>query len=178
MLLVYGTRGTPEENAWAFARARYDAETFWYRGNGAMELCSDTEFADPRESPHNRDRNVVLYGNADTNGAWNALLSDSPVVVRRSGVTAGDHTLPGDDLACLFVRPRPGSDRALVGIVSGTGLPGMRLTDRIPYFVSGVEYPDCIVLGPNTLTGGAAGVRMAGFFGNDWTLATGDFQWQ
>jgi hypothetical protein len=35
-VFVYGTAGTPEENAWMLARARFDAETFWYRGNGSI----------------------------------------------------------------------------------------------------------------------------------------------
>jgi hypothetical protein len=37
-VLVYGTKGTPEENAWALAKARYDSETFWYRGNATFEV--------------------------------------------------------------------------------------------------------------------------------------------
>src|SRR5262249_25505377 len=67
------------------------------------------------------DRNVVLYGNADTNGAWGELLKDSPVQVRRGTVTVGERKLTREDLACLFLRPRPGSDRACVGVVGGTG---------------------------------------------------------
>jgi hypothetical protein len=93
-------------------------------------------------------------------------------------VRRGERTESGDDLACLFVRPRPGSDVACVGVVSGTGPAGMRLTDRMPYFVSGVAYPDWIVLGPETLSKGSAGVRGAGFFGNDWEVGSGEAVWQ
>ena len=60
VVLVYGTHGTAEENAWALARARYDAETFWYRGNGSIDVLSDRTF----NPAHELDRNVVLYGNA------------------------------------------------------------------------------------------------------------------
>ena len=42
MMFVYGTRGTPEENAWAFAKARFDAEAFWYRGNGRCRTRTST----------------------------------------------------------------------------------------------------------------------------------------
>src|SRR5262249_18428127 len=70
MLFVYGTQGSSEEKQWAFARARYDAETFWYRGNGSVDVISDLDF-DPKKDP---DRNVILYGNAETNRAWSALL--------------------------------------------------------------------------------------------------------
>ncbi len=43
-VLVYGTHGSGEENAWAEAKARYDAEIFWYQGNGSLEVISDTDF--------------------------------------------------------------------------------------------------------------------------------------
>jgi dienelactone hydrolase len=171
--LVYGTTGSTEENAWAFAKARYDAETFWYRGNGTLEVVADTAFDPARD----RDRSVVLYGNAETNAAWRALLGASPVTLRRGAVQVGDRRLTSADLACLFLRPRPGSRQATVGVVGGTGLAGMRLTDRMPYFVSGVEYPDLIVLGPETLSAGGSGVRVAGFFGLDWGVATGEWVW-
>ncbi len=174
MIFVYGTKGTKEENAWAFAKARYDAETFWYRGNGSIDVMADVNF-DPKQEPN---RNAIIYGHAESNAAWEALLGNSPVQVKRGEVTVGDKKISGDDLACLFVRPRPGSDKASVGVVSGSGLPGSRLTDRLPYFVSGVAYPDCIVLGTETLTKGVEGVRAAGFFGNDWSVTEGEFVWK
>jgi pimeloyl-ACP methyl ester carboxylesterase len=173
-MFVYGTQGTEEHNAVIYGKARYDAETFWYRGNGAVDVVRDVDF-DPSAE---RDRNVILYGNADTNAAWAALLGESPVQVRRGAVTVGEREMVGEELACLFIRPRPGSDRALVGVVAGSGLAGMRLTERLPYFLSGVAYPDWIVLGPDVPTDGARGIRAAGFFGNDWSVKSGDFAWR
>jgi dienelactone hydrolase len=170
-VLVFATQGTTEENAWAFAKARYDAETFWYRGNGAVDVIPDTEF-DATHAPH---RNVILYGNMHTNAAWDAVLHQCPVEIAAHGVIVGPHHIVGEDLACLFVYPRAGSDRALVGVVGGCSPVGMRLTDRLPYFVSGVAYPDCIVLAPDVLTQGTDGIRAAGFFGNDWQVDSGDF---
>jgi hypothetical protein len=52
---------------------------------------------------------------------------------------------------------------------------GARLTDRLPYFTSGTGYPDCLVLSPETLETGTAGIQAAGFFGNDWSVESGDF---
>src|SRR5262249_23655230 len=66
MMVVFGTKGTPAENAWALAKARYDAETFWYRGNSSVEVVPDSSF----DAAQDRDRSVILYGNADSNGAW------------------------------------------------------------------------------------------------------------
>jgi len=174
VLFVYGTQGGPEGNGRALAKARYDAETFWYRGNASVDVVADVDFDAAREP----DRNVVLYGNADVNAAWQGLLAESPVQVRGGVVTIGNRDIAGNDLACLFIRPRPGSDRALVGAVAGTGVPGMRLAERLAYFVSGVAYPDAIAIGPEMLSEGSVGVRVAGFFGIDWAVASGEFTWK
>ncbi|MBA3727079.1 MAG: prolyl oligopeptidase family serine peptidase [Armatimonadetes bacterium] len=180
MVLVYGTKGRLEENAWAFYKARFDAETFYYRGNGSVDLIRDVDFG----PTVGKDRSVILYGNADTNSAWKSLLGDSPLTVGRARLYLQDPTTPGKgpslntsmvDRAVLFLRPRPGSDTALVGAVSGTGVVGMRLTDRLPYFMAGVQYPDVIVIGPEMLDKGTAGIDGAGFFGPDWTVKSGDF---
>jgi dienelactone hydrolase len=168
VVFVYGTTGTPEESAWSLARARYDAERFWYQGNASIDVVPDTAFAPDRE----RDRNVIVYGHSGMNAAWASLLGQSPVQVSRGKVTLGETSYEGDDLAALFVRPRPGSDVASVGVVAGTGPAGLRLSGRFPYVSSGVAYPDCFIADPKTLEPGA---DHAGFFGNDWSLATGEF---
>ena len=77
--------------------------------------------------------------------------------VRRGKVKIGSRTVSGDDLACLFIRPRPGSERASVAVVSGSGLTGLRLTERLPYFTSGVGYPDCVVFKAKALGRALAG---------------------
>jgi pimeloyl-ACP methyl ester carboxylesterase len=174
VIFVFGTRGAPEENAWAFAKARFDAETFWYRGNASVDVVADTEF-DPSAE---RDRNVVLYGNADTNSAWKPLLGHSPVRVMRGKVRIDEQEERGDDLACLLIRPRQGSETASVGAVSGTGVAGMRLTDRLPVFSSGVAWPDCVVLSPDCLKHRGTGIRAAGFFGLDWSVKSGEFAFE
>lgn len=166
MIFVYGTQGTAEENAWAANKARFDAEGFYYRGNGSVDVISDREF----NAGRTKNRNVILYGNADTNKAWRDLLKDSPIQVRRGGVNIGGKEYAGNNLACLFLRPRAGTPDGLVGVVTGTGPEGMRLTDRLPYFLSACEYPDWTVFKPNVLLDGPAGVTAAGFFDNQWRM--------
>lgn len=174
VLLVYGTRGTTEENAWALAKARFDSESFWYRGNASLEMIPDSAF----DLRRHRDRGVILYGNADSNAAWETLLADSPVQVRRGSIRIGNRETTGTDLCCLFVRPRRDSDVASVGVVSGSGLVGMRLADRLPYFLAGVALPDVTLLGPSTLEQGWGAVVGAGYFGNDWSVEHGEFAWR
>jgi predicted esterase len=174
MMFVYGTKGSPAENAWAKAKSRFDAETWWYRGNGSVDVVPDVEFDSAKEP----DRGIILYGNADNNAAWAALLGGSPVQVHRGAIEIGTRVIHGEDLACLFCRPRPGSDRASIAVITGTGIVGSKLTDRVPYFSAGVAYPDCTVFGVETLSKGFAGVRAAGFFGMDWSVTNGDFLWR
>jgi pimeloyl-ACP methyl ester carboxylesterase len=176
-VFVVPTRGTSEENAVAFATARYDAETFWYRGNGSVEVIPDTVWIDPGRAEAYRERNVILYGHSESNGAWASLLSASPVQVQRGKVRIGTHMEFGDDLACVFLRPRPGSDVAVVGVVAGSGTIGQRLTHVLPFFSSGVEYPDCLLLGANQLAKGASALVAAGYFGSDWSVEAGEFVW-
>ncbi|MCA9008599.1 MAG: prolyl oligopeptidase family serine peptidase, partial [Planctomycetaceae bacterium] len=93
-LFVYGTAGNDETDAWVYSKARFDSETFWYRGNASVEFIADTQF----DAAATKDRTVVLYGNADNNSAWNALLGSSPIQVRDGSITVGEKTFKGDDL--------------------------------------------------------------------------------
>ena len=173
-VLVYGTQGDKEEKAWALAKAKYDAETFWRRGNGMLEVIADSAF----DAKEYTDRNVVLYGNASTNAAWPGLLSTSEIQVRRGVITLDKRRELGDKLACLFILPRNDSDIASVGVIGGTGIQGMRLTNRMRYFVSGIAYPDLSIFGPDVLKEGITAPRVLGFFGEDWSIKTGDFAWR
>lgn len=167
MIFVYGTQGTPDENAWALAKARFDAETFWYRGNGSIDVVPDSAF-DPKADP---DRNVVLYGHAKLNAAWGPLLGESPVQAPGGAIRVGDRSEMGTGRGLLLIRPRPGSDRATVAAIAGTDATGLRLTDRLPIFSSGVGYPDWLVLD-------SSGVQGAGYFANDWTLNAEESAWR
>jgi hypothetical protein len=171
---VVGTRGSAEENAWAARKARFDAETWWYQGNGDVDIVRDIDF-NPAAEP---DRGVVLYGAGAANAAWAKLLPDCPVQVGQGAVRIGGRRIAGNDLACLFVRPRPGSAVACVAVVAGTGPAGRRLTDTLPYLQAGFSLPDCCVLSPRLLTEAGRGIRAAGFFGDDWSVEKGEFLWQ
>jgi dienelactone hydrolase len=170
---VYGTGGTPEERARAFGKARLDAEAFWYRGNGSVDVVSDKAF-DPALD---RDRNVVLYGNADTNALWARLLGTGPVDVRSSRVRVGEREFQGADLGIYFVRPREGSAIASVGAVAWTGAAGWAAVQPVQYFVSGAGFPDLMLLSADALKMGASGIKAIGWFGNDWSVERGDFVW-
>ena len=171
VIFVYGTAGSKEENDWAFQKARYDAEQFWYQGNGSIDIVADKNF-NPSSEPN---RNVILYGNSETNSAWQKLLADSPVQVYRGKIKAGGKEHKGNDIGCLFIRPRRGSSIASVGIVSGTGITGMNLTNRRLYLSPGYPFPDLMIFNSEYTTKGIDGVIASGFFGLDWSLDKGEF---
>ncbi|NBX32512.1 MAG: alpha/beta hydrolase, partial [Planctomycetes bacterium] len=167
---VVGTKGDDAADALIMAKARFDADQWWVRGNGRFEILTDTAF-DPKQY---LGRNVVLYGNHDQNAAWGALIGDSTSIDVRNGSFAGPtsrHT--GDDIATMFVLPRIDCEQGQVGVVAATGAVGMRAAMRTPIFSAGVGVPDLIAFRAAMLTDGATGIIEAGFFGNDWGIDTG-----
>lgn len=173
VILVYGTKGNAGENAQMLAKARYDLERWQYQGNGSFDVLADTEF-DPAQHP---DRDVVLYGNADTNTAF-ALVAAAPVAVRKGVARIGKRELHGEDLCLLFCYPRPDSEVASVAVIGGTGMTGMRLTERLGYFISGASFPDVLLYGPEMLEKGTGGVLAAGFLGEDWGVESAEIIWR
>ncbi len=173
MLFVYATGGSPAENRGAYQKARFDAETFYYRGNGSVDIIPDHAFS----LEAHPDRSVILYGNASTNRAWHALLGDCPIQVQRDTLKIGDRVLAGPHWGVYMVRPRPDSATASVGVVAGTGLSGLRVLTPNRYFVAGTGFPDLLVLSPDMYSQGVGGIQAAGYFGNDWTIENGTVVW-
>lgn len=171
MVFVYGTKGTKEENDLNWQKARYDAETWYYRGNGAIDIVADTDYSLATYA----NRGVVLFGNATNNAAWKQLLSDCPIQLERNRVRAGDQQWQGDDLAAYFVWPIKGSATASVAVIGGTGVKGMRAALANQYFAGASGFPDFMIFGLDMVRTGSKGVRMAGFFDNNWSLTPGQY---
>jgi hypothetical protein len=170
VMFVYGTGGGQVAAADAFAAARQLAEAFYYRGNGSIEVIPDTAFNEAATA----DRNVILFGNADSNSAWATLLGDSPIRVGAGSVKVGQKEMKSDDLCAVFIRPRKGSEIALVAGVACSGHGGTIAIERLPIAASGVGFPDWMVISADAFTSGVKGVRAAGYFGNDWSLEKGE----
>jgi len=148
-------------------RAIYDAQRWWYIANGDCTVVSDSQFL----FGNFRERNVILYGNADTNLAWKAVLPEyCPINVRAGSVEIGRKNYQGTDLSCFFVYPRRGATKALVGVIAHTGDRGARAGVAVSIFGSGVGIPDYMIFGSDVLTKGDAGVKAAGWFDHTWGL--------
>ena len=172
MVFVYGTTGTKEENEWSYNKALYDAETWYYRGNGALDIIADKTF----DAAKYKDRGVIIFGNANTNSAWKQLLSGCPIQVNRNTISVGEKTFTGDDLSAYFVWPQQNSTFASIGVVTGTGLKGMNAANANQYFAGASGFPDFMIYSLDMLKKGPSEIKLAGFFDNDWKLSAADMQ--
>lgn len=171
MVFVYGTKGNAVENKWSFDKARYDAETWYYRGNGAVDIIADKAYSPEKYT----GRNVIIYGNANTNSVYNILLNDCPLRIERNKIRAGNDLWEGDDLGAYFVWPVKGSAINSVGVIGGTGLKGMFATNANQYFAGASGFPDFMIYRLGMLQAGVNEIKMAGFFDNEWKLSGDNF---
>ncbi len=171
VVFVYATGGNKAENEWYRNKAAFDAETFLYRGNGSIDVIADTQFNPVKY----KDRNVVVYGNASNNKAWNKLLKNAPIQVKNGEINFGGKQMKGTDLGTYFVYPRQDSQTASVGVVAGTGIEGMKAGYANDYISGITGFPDVLIFNVDMLRSGIEGVEVSGFFGNDWSISNGDF---
>jgi hypothetical protein len=162
MVFVYGTGGTPEENAAILAQVRYDTETWWVRGNGSVPVLPDREFDPARFA----GRNVILYGNRTTNSAYRTLLPSAPVRIERDRVLVGMRAYK-DDLGLYLCHPRADGP-GMVAVIGATTARATRMLQQARYFISGVVCPDWVVFSEDTLLRGMEGVAASGYFDNRW----------
>jgi len=172
-VFVVGTAGTRAETELLLSRARGDLQQWWYRGNGSCEIISDTQLR--ADAARHAGRNLVLYGNADTNSAWERLLADSPLVARRGHMRLGEREWRGDALGAVFVRrasfgPEGAEEPCLVGVFADSGRPGALAGFNLAPFTSGVGYPDYAIWGEELHAKGDGGVLAAGWFDHAWKL--------
>jgi len=74
-----------------------------------------------------------------------------------------------------MIRPRTDSEFASVGVVSGTGIEGMRLANFAQYHHPYVSLPDIVIYDSEITKSDEQGVRLTGYFGNDWSMEKGEF---
>jgi len=186
-VLVVPTAGAPDVNAAWDARARFDNERWWYRANGSFDVMTDRAALAALTAGELDGRNVILYGDADSNAAWNTLLphapfhiapasNDAPDAAPLYRLTLGELDWIADDLALLALFTGPRADRPdhpgppLVGVVAGSGPRGAALSTAVPYMTSGVGLPELLLFDSSMLRQGVPGVLAAGWFDNAWSL--------
>jgi len=163
MVFVVGTSGAAEANMANLNKANYDAETWYYRGNGAVDIIMDKEFSASKY----QGRNIILYGNSENNSAWKKLLGNCPIQVSSSQITTTQGTWKGDDLAAYYIWPQQ-DDQLLIGVVASTGVAGMKAAYANQYFAGGSGFPDFMVFSSDLPKEGNLGIKLAGFYNNKW----------
>ena len=165
MIFVVGTKGNAEANQANLNKAKYDAESWYYRGNGAVDIITDKEFSSSKYA----GRNIILYGNSENNSAWKALLKDCPIQVSNTQITAGKHQWKGADLAAYYIWPQK-DPKLLVGVVAGTGAVGTKVAYANQYFAGGSGFPDFMIFSSDLPKQGSKGIKLTGFYSNKWQL--------
>jgi predicted esterase len=166
MVFVYATHGTEAENNWALQKAKYDAETWYYRGNGSVSIIADKDFT----AAAYQNQGVILYGNETTNAAAAALLSNCPIKVTSGKIVMGSTVFEGQDLGAYFIYPAQNNGITSVALIGGTGVQGMQAADANQYFSGGSGFPDFMVFSLDMLIKGEDGIKAVGYFNNDWSL--------
>lgn len=172
MVFVYATNGSKEENEWCINKVRYDAEQFWYQGNGSVEIISDKEF----DKNKYKNRNIILFGNSETNLVWQDLLNSCPIKISKNKIEFNNHQFTGDDLICLMIYPKNNNSNTCIGVVAATGIKGMKLLEKRPYLKPGFTYPDFTIMDSKLLIDSEKGYKAAGFFGFDWSLKNSEYK--
>ncbi len=171
-VLVYATGGSAEENRESLERARFDAQRWFYRAYGNARLAADFELLDEEHPEDFSGRNLILYGNADTNQLWRHVVpADCPLQAERGRIRLGGQEWTGEDKAALFCFPREGEDYSLIGAFADTGAAGARLGYTLAPFLAGVGVPDYAVYGAEVLAEGDGGVLAAGWWDHRWGRA-------
>ncbi len=162
-VMVYGTAGSDEVDAWALAKARFDAETWWYRGNGYAKVLRDVDVTGADVA----GRNVIVYGPAE-HQVWAAFAGANPRVpadvtfaAREASVREGAEGLGG--WMMLFgasdrLGDAHGADLPTIAVISGESVAAMRALDRLPVFSSGVMIPTRLRVREDVWTVGASAV--------------------
>jgi poly(3-hydroxybutyrate) depolymerase len=171
-VFVVGTRGPGADKLMALAR--YEAESMYYRGNGAIDVMTDDDYV---AHMHSRDvavRNVLLFGNADTNGAWKAVAANAPIQGSVDSVSLGGIKYAGARNAWFEVSPHRTTDGGLLGVVGFENSNDAVYLSKLPLFFSGVAFPDYAVFDvTGELSGSRTAIQGIGDFGADWGAKDG-----
>ena len=116
----------------------------------------------------------AVSGNANTNIAWKVLLSDCPIQVANNKIEAGKLSWAGDSLAAYFVWPQK-DPHLLTGVITATGMAGMKAAYANQYFAGGSGFPDFMIFTGNMPSEGSRAIKLAGFFDNQWRLTEKEY---
>ena len=83
--------------------------------------------------------------------------------------------MTGDDLGASFVWPDRRSTHALIGVITGSGLPGMKAANANQYFAGASGFPDFMIYRSAMLKDGVDQLEGVGFFDHAWQLDAANY---
>jgi len=182
LVIVYGTGGPAAYRLLMEQRARFVADSAYYRGRFSIEVLPDTDTSLPELVSARGGRNVLVLGGPDVNRFAAKTSHDWPIQCAGGGNSSAPvafqvgprhYSAPG--IGTLFLAPlRPpssGLPQRLALVVAGTSLEGFALASKLLPLSAGLALPDFVVVEPSFAWRGAGGIVAAGFYDNHWRVS-------
>lgn len=163
-ILIYGTQGDSDSAEINLHHARVEAQNWWLRGNGYVEIIPDIEVNS--ETIHRY--NLILFGGPETNAVTAKIMKDLPVSIKNNRLIIDRQEIEKDDVAFQMVYPNPLNPEKYVVIKGGTSPKGEELAGLFNVIYSGSGLPDFIVYDETVKEKGWAAIIAAGFFDLNW----------
>ncbi|MFQ6092495.1 MAG: hypothetical protein ACE5OR_07430 [bacterium] len=145
-VLVYGTQGDSAATEVNLHHARVQAQQWWRRANGRVDILPDTEVTSETVEQYN----LILFGRPETNAITARVHRDLPILIGAGRVALGDRVIEGEGIGVQFIYPNPLNPTKFILVHGGTDPEG---EERSTLF--------------GTLYSGAG---LCGFFDMDWNL--------
>jgi enterochelin esterase-like enzyme len=165
-LLVVGTQGAGARsealNMAANRAAERLAREWMMRAEGIANIKRDVDVT----SDDLAMRNLILFGNADTNAVIAKINNQLPLRFNGSGVSADGKKILGEDLGIVLIAPNPLQTNRYVVVVGGTTPNSFETAARLNFN----ELPDFVIFDKRTLAGEKQDFLGGGFFNKFWKL--------
>jgi dienelactone hydrolase len=163
-ILVYGTQGDSESTEINLHQARVEAQNWWWRGNGCVEIIPDIKV-----NSETLDRyNLILLGGPETNAVTARIRKDLPISIKNNRLVFNGLEIEKDDVAFQIIYPNPLNREKYVVVKGGTSPKGEELAGLFNVIYSGAGLPDFIVYGEAVKEKGWGAILAAGFFDMNW----------
>ncbi|HEY6331822.1 MAG TPA: prolyl oligopeptidase family serine peptidase [Blastocatellia bacterium] len=164
-LFIIGTGGqgppAAETNSAATEAARVLARDWMLRANGIVNIKNDSDVTNDEI----QSRNLVLFGNADTNSIIGRINGQLPIKFAAGGIVVGQRTF-GSDTGMIMIAPNPLNPARYVVIVGGSSPGCFQAAGRTCM----ADLPDYVVFDANAFSGKKLAFLAGGFFDKYWRV--------
>jgi pimeloyl-ACP methyl ester carboxylesterase len=163
-ILIYGTQGDSDSTEINLHHARVEAQNWWLRGNGYVEIIPDIEV----NSEIIHRYNLILFGGPETNAVTAKIKKGLPISVKNKRLIIDGQEIEKDDVAFQMIYPNPLNPEKYVVIKGGTSPKAEELSGLFNVIYSGSGLPDFIIYDETAKEKGWAAIIAAGFFDINW----------